>query len=73
MSDQTVEYLGLKCPQPVLRVAIEARKASPGTMLTIIADCASFPSDLKKWCEKTGKPLLSCNSVNGKHIAKIKL
>jgi tRNA 2-thiouridine synthesizing protein A len=72
MANQTLNALGLKCPQPILKVAIMAPKLSPGDILEIIADCESFPKDIKAWSEKTGKTLLFCSTdAEGKHTAQI--
>ena len=61
MANKTLDALGLKCPQPILKVAAEARTMESGDILEIKADCHSFPNDIKAWCEKTGKTLLMCN------------
>ncbi|HEY3356730.1 MAG TPA: sulfurtransferase TusA family protein [Polyangia bacterium] len=59
MPSQTLNCLGLKCPQPVLKLTVLSRQLTAGTMLEISADCAEFPADVKKWCTKQGKPLIS--------------
>jgi tRNA 2-thiouridine synthesizing protein A len=72
MANQTLDAMGLKCPQPILKVAILAPQLSPGDILEVIADCESFPKDIKAWAEKTGKTLLFCNTDGeGKHSAQI--
>ena len=72
MATQTLDALGLKCPQPVLKVAVEAKKLQPGDMLEVLADCPSFPKDIEAWCQKTGKTLLVCaDEGGGKHKAQI--
>jgi len=49
-----------------------APQMSPGDILEIVADCESFPKDIKAWAEKTGKTLLFCNTdAEGKHSAQI--
>jgi tRNA 2-thiouridine synthesizing protein A len=50
---------GLKCPQPVLKVAIRARTIAAGTTLEVYADCPSFERDVTKWCEDNGRVLVS--------------
>jgi tRNA 2-thiouridine synthesizing protein A len=55
-----LNYKGLKCPQPVLKLTVAARSIPAGTTLEILADCPSFPKDLEKWCQKSGKVLISC-------------
>ena len=71
MATHTLDALGLKCPQPVLRVAIKAREIAPGDMLEVLADCPSFPKDIEAWCKKTGKTLLFCRDEGGKFKAQI--
>lgn len=71
MATYTLDTLGLKCPQPVLKVAVKAKELQPGDMLEVTADCESFPKDIVAWCEKTGKTLLFCNTEGGKHTAQI--
>ncbi len=46
----------------------------PGDIIEVLADCPSFPTDMKAWCEKTGKVLLMLSSDGtGKHTAQIQL
>jgi tRNA 2-thiouridine synthesizing protein A len=71
MANQTLDAMGLKCPQPILKVAVLARKLQSGDMLEVIADCESFPKDIDAWCQKTGKTLLFCNTEGNKHTAQI--
>ena len=59
------DYRGLKCPQPVLKLTIQMRNIPAGTLVTVLADCIEFPSDVKKWCEKQGKVLVSCTAIGG--------
>ncbi|RKX77513.1 MAG: SirA-like protein [Spirochaetes bacterium] len=62
---------GLKCPQPVLKVAIKSRSMKPGDTLEVHADCDAFPNDIKKWCEDSGKVLISCVDQGGFYVATI--
>ena len=72
MAVHNLDALGLKCPQPVLKVAMLARQLQPGDMLDIVADCESFPEDIAKWCKTTGKTLLFCaTDADGKTKAQI--
>jgi len=71
MATQTLDALGLKCPQPILKVAVKAKELQAGDMLEVIADCESFPKDIEAWCQKTGKTLLFCSTEGTKHSAQI--
>ncbi len=71
MASQTLDAMGLKCPQPILKMAVKARELQPGDMLEVTADCESFPKDVVAWCQKTGKTLLFCTTEGDKHTAQI--
>ena len=72
MASRTLDALGLKCPQPILKIAVLAKELQPGDMLEVLADCPSFPVDIKAWCARTGKTLLFCATEgDGKHEAQI--
>ena len=60
MAVKTLDTLGLKCPQPILKVVDFIPNMEAGDILEIMANCPSFPTDIKAWCEKTGKTLLFC-------------
>lgn len=64
---------GLKCPQPVLKVAIKTRSLPAGSTLEVHADCATFPTDIEKWCTDMGKVLISCVESGGFYAATIQL
>ena len=34
----TLDYTGLRCPQPSLKLSIKARSISPGTMVEVLAE-----------------------------------
>lgn len=71
MATHNLDALGLKCPQPVLRVAIKAKEVATGDILEVLADCPSFPRDIEAWCKKTGKTLLFCRDEGGRFNAQI--
>ncbi len=58
MATQILDCLGLKCPQPTLKVTIMAVKMKSGDILEVIADCPSFEKDLRDWCNRSKKTLL---------------
>jgi tRNA 2-thiouridine synthesizing protein A len=59
MQVQLLDTLGLKCPQPVLKIAMRAPEVGPGNILEVLADCPTFEHDVRVWCERLGKTLLS--------------
>ena len=56
---EVLDCKGLRCPQPVLKIAIKAKTIPSGTSIEVHADCESFSDDIKKWCEDSGKVLVS--------------
>ena len=72
MATIILDTLGMKCPQPVLKMAIKAREIQPGDIMEVLADCPSFPNDIEKWCKSQGKVLLVMSDEgDGKHKAQI--
>jgi tRNA 2-thiouridine synthesizing protein A len=65
MAVVTLDTLGLKCPQPVLKMAAKAKELQPGDTLEVLADCESFPKDVEAWCSKTKNTLLFCMDEGG--------
>jgi tRNA 2-thiouridine synthesizing protein A len=64
---------GMKCPQPVLKTAIKANILPAGTVLEVQADCPSFHDDVVKWCNDSGKVLVSFVDKGGYNAATIQL
>jgi len=59
MALETLDTLGMKCPQPVLKIAVKAPDMRPGDVLEILGDCPTFERDIRTWCERLGKTFLS--------------
>lgn len=74
MATEQLDCMGLKCPQPILKVVAKMPSMQAGDILEVLADCPSFPTDMKAWCEKTGKVLLMLTTDGtGKHTAQIQM
>jgi tRNA 2-thiouridine synthesizing protein A len=56
---EILDYRGMRCPQPVLKAAMKIQTLPPGTVVEIQADCPEFPHQVKEWCEKSGRVLIS--------------
>lgn len=59
MSTQTLDVKGMRCPQPILQITMMMPKLDAGDVLEVVADCASFEADVRAWCERLNKTLLS--------------
>ncbi len=68
---EILDCKGMKCPKPVLKVAIKANSLPAGTTLEVHADCSSFSEDIKNWCQDSGKVLISCVDQGAFSVATI--
>lgn len=59
MAVLVIDTLGMKCPQPVLKIAVKAPDMRRGDILEVLGDCPTFEKDLRIWCERLGKVFLS--------------
>jgi tRNA 2-thiouridine synthesizing protein A len=65
MAVKVVDALGLKCPQPVLKIAVEYPDMQVGDVMEVLGDCPTFEKDVRIWCERLGKVLLSVQDGDG--------
>ena len=59
MSTKVIDAKGLRCPQPILKAMEASHAMAKGDMLEVIADCPTFESDMRSWCQRTQKSLLA--------------
>jgi len=71
MAEKTIDAKGLRCPQPVLKIAAVVPEMQPGDILVVEADCNTFEDDVRKWCERMKKTLLAVNTSGDAKIARI--
>jgi tRNA 2-thiouridine synthesizing protein A len=62
MATEELDTRGLRCPQPLLKIAVRSADMNPGDVLEVIGDCPTFEKDVRIWCERTCKTLLSCRN-----------
>jgi tRNA 2-thiouridine synthesizing protein A len=60
-----LDTLDLKCPQPVLKIAVRAPDMEPGEILEVLGNCPTFERDVGIWCTRLGKVLLSVKDEGG--------
>ncbi|MEM4222231.1 MAG: sulfurtransferase TusA family protein [archaeon] len=68
-----IDAVGLRCPQPVLKLAMEAPNLPPGTIVEISGDCPTFEEDVKNWCQRKGKTFLNVRVEGNVKIIQVKL
>jgi tRNA 2-thiouridine synthesizing protein A len=59
MKTRFLNTIGLRCPQPTLRLAVTAFNMDPGDILEVLGDCPTFEEDIRLWCQKLGRPVVS--------------
>lgn len=69
MEKVTINALGLRCPQPVMKLAMEAVNLQEGTIVEILGDCETFEEDIRAWASRRDKAVLAVRPEgNGKCI-----
>ena len=58
MGVKVIDARGLKCPQPQLKMSTESHSMAKGDILECVADCPTFESDVRGWCQRTRKALI---------------
>ena len=62
MTIQTLDTRGLRFPEPVLQVVVKAGQMKPGEILQVWGDSQNFAENVRHWCERAGKVILSVES-----------
>ena len=52
MAVEILDMVGMKCPQPVLKIAVRAPDMNAGDILEVIGDCPTFERDVRVWCQR---------------------
>lgn len=66
MSVQVLDAMGLRCPQPVLKIAVKSPDMKPGDILEIVGDCSTLEKDIRAWCERMKRVVLSVKDEGNK-------
>jgi len=61
-----LDTVGLKCPKPILEIAIMAVEMKPNDILAVVGDCPTFEKDVRDWCERLNKKIVSVKNEDGK-------
>jgi len=58
MATVILDTSGLKCPQPVLKIAAKSPDMQISDILEVLGDCPTFEKDIRAWCKRLKKTLL---------------
>ncbi len=73
MAVELLDTCGLKCPQPVIKMAVKSVDMKAGDILEIIGDCPTFEEDARRWCERMKKVVLSVKKLEGEYKKSIQV
>jgi tRNA 2-thiouridine synthesizing protein A len=66
-----IDCTGMRCPQPVLKLAVETAETPAGTVVEIVGDCPTFEKDIRTFCDRRKKTLLSVRGDGVKTVIQI--
>lgn len=68
---KSINAVGLRCPQPVLKLATMMPNITKGDIVEIQGDCPTFEEDIRTWCERMKKTFLAANQKDGVKTIRI--
>jgi len=54
-----IDTTGMRCPLPVLALGNATAAVTDGTLVEITGDCPTFEADVRRFCSRRGKTVLS--------------
>jgi len=73
MAIKNLDLKGLACPQPQLKMTVEALSMKPGDIIEAVADCPTFESDVRSWCQRSKKALLWFRAEGGAKRCQVRV
>lgn len=71
MPKTELNFRGLKCPMPIMKISMAVKKAASGDVFVVISDDPGFEPDIKAWCTETKNNLNSVTRQGSDFIATI--
>ena len=69
---ESIDAIGLKCPEPVMLLHAAMRRLAPGQELTLRATDPSTRRDVTNFCEFLGHALLTARREGGEFFYRIR-
>lgn len=73
MADRSLDYSGLRCPLPILKLSAQYAEFKKGEIIEVISDCPTFEKNIKTWCTKLGKTILNIEKFGNKIKVTIRI
>ncbi|RUO76404.1 sulfurtransferase TusA [Pseudidiomarina taiwanensis] len=70
--NQTLDTLGLRCPEPVMMIRVAVRKLNAGDILEVIADDPATTRDIPAFCRFMDHELLAAETATAPYRYLIK-
>ena len=67
MKNEILDTTGLRCPHPILQLAVKATRMQPGDILEVVGDCPTLERDVRAWCKRLGKVFLAVKENGSKN------
>lgn len=71
MAKSELNFRGMSCPMPIMKMAMALKKASSGDVFEAVADDPAFEADIRAWTRETGNILESVTKEGKETIAVI--
>ena len=72
MATQNLDFKGMKCPMPVMKLSLAVKKAAAGDVFIAVSDDAGFEADVQAWCKETGNELAGLQKAGKDITATVK-
>ncbi|MGB9711202.1 MAG: sulfurtransferase TusA family protein [Thermodesulfovibrio sp.] len=73
MADRSLDFSGLRCLIPVLKLSAIYPEFKKGEVIEVIGDCPTFEKDIKAWALKLGKTILNIEKFGNKLKVTIRI
>lgn len=73
MATKVIDARGLQFPQPQLKMVIEILTMQAGDILEVVADSPTFETDVRSWCQRTKKALVSMKDEGSQKRCQVRV
>lgn len=63
--EKTVDYKGLFCPMPIVKVSKDIKEIEVGQVLEMLADDPGSKPDMQAWVKQTGHEMVDTREEGG--------
>jgi tRNA 2-thiouridine synthesizing protein A len=63
--DMTVDYKGLFCPMPIVKISKDIKGIEVGQTVEVLADDPGSKADMQAWARQTGHEMLEMKEEDG--------